>query len=79
MVIEYLRTAVPLGFWSVTRFDGHRQLYLSVADSVYGKVGGGSHAWSDSMCQYMVTGAAPSIAPDESGYPVLGRTRPPGR
>jgi diguanylate cyclase len=69
LVIEYLRTAVPLGFWSVTRFDGQRQLYLSVADSVYGKSPGGSHAWSDSMCQFMVTGSAPSIAPDVEDVP----------
>lgn len=69
MVIEYLRTAVPLGFWSVTRFDGQQQLYLSVRDSVYGTGPGGSHAWSDSMCQFMVTGDAPSIAPNVEDVP----------
>lgn len=69
LVLEYLRTAVPLGFWSVTRFDGHRQLYLSVVDSAYGKAAGGSHAWTDSMCQHMVTGSAPSIAPNVEDVP----------
>lgn len=69
MVIDYLRTAVPLGFWSVTRFDGHRQLYLSVSDSVYGKDPGDTHAWSDSMCQFMVAGTAPSIAPNVEEVP----------
>lgn len=64
MVLDYLRTAVPMGFWSVTRHADGKQLYLAVEDSVYGKAPGDSHLWSDSMCQYMVTGAGPQIAPD---------------
>lgn len=69
LVLEYLKAAVPLGFWSVTRFDGQQQLYLSVSDSVYGLVPGGSHAWSDSMCQFMVAGSAPTIAPNVEEVP----------
>lgn len=63
-VLEYLRTAVPMGLWSVSRHTDGKQLHLAVQDSAYGKVAGDSHRWSDSMCQYMVTGAGPQIAPD---------------
>lgn len=63
-VLDYLKTAVPLGWWSVTHYDGDRQVYLHVRDDAYGTAAGGSHLWSDSFCQHMVTGAAPQIAPD---------------
>lgn len=69
MVVDYLRTAAPMGFWSVTRHADGKQLYLAVDDSVYGKGPGDSHLWSDSMCQYMVTGDGPQIAPDVEQVP----------
>lgn len=69
LVIDFLRTAVPMGFWSVTRHIDGKQLYVAVQDSVYGKVPGDSHAWSDSMCQHMVNGAGPQIAPDVDQVP----------
>lgn len=63
-VLAYLSTAVPMGFWSVTRHANGRQLYLAVEDSSYGQAPGGSHSWADSMCQHMVSGLGPQIAPD---------------
>lgn len=68
-VVSYLKEKVPLGFWSVSEYRDGRQLYLSVQDDAYGKVAGDSHAWSDSFCQYMVTGATPQIAPDAMAVP----------
>ncbi|MET3803060.1 diguanylate cyclase (GGDEF)-like protein [Nakamurella sp. UYEF19] len=63
-VLAYLHTAIPMGFWSVTRHTEGDQLYLAVEDSSYGKQAGDSHRWSDSMCQHMLTGDGPQIAPD---------------
>ncbi len=69
-VLTYLQTAVPMGFWTVTRRTEDSQLYLAVEDSVYGKRAGDSHLWSDSMCQHMVDGSAPQIAPDVDKIPL---------
>lgn len=68
-VVDYLKSVLPLGFWAVTRYDGVRQLYLEVRDDAYGLGPGGSHLWTDSMCIDMVTGRAPSIAPDAMTVP----------
>lgn len=64
LVLAYLQTAIPMGFWSVTRHSENTQLYLAVQDKAYGKQAGDSHLWSDSMCQHMLTGDGPQIAPD---------------
>ena len=64
LVVDHLKREVPMAFWSVTHYDGERQVYLCVQDDVYGKADGDSHAWSDSFCQHMVAGVAPQIAPD---------------
>lgn len=68
-VVAFLKEQIPLGFWSVTRYDGERQLYLEVADDAYGLEAGGSHLWEDSFCVSMVSGAAPQIAPDAMSVP----------
>ncbi|HET9691492.1 MAG TPA: sensor domain-containing diguanylate cyclase [Acidimicrobiales bacterium] len=68
-VVEYLSKAVPMGYWSISRYDGTDQVYLAVADRVYGKVVGDRHAWSDSFCQFATDGRAPQIAPDAMAVP----------
>lgn len=68
-VLDYLTSAVPLGMWAVTRHIDGSSLYLAAADSVYGKVPGDSHRWSDSMCRQMAAGAGPQIAPDVDQVP----------
>ncbi|GGF42989.1 sensor domain-containing diguanylate cyclase [Williamsia phyllosphaerae] len=60
-VLTYLRQAIPIGTWTVTRFDGERQIYLSVDDTDLGLSSGDSVAWSDSMCQYSVTRTRPTF------------------
>jgi len=70
LVINFLKDALPMGFWSVSRHLDDRQVYLQVLDDVYGKEPGGSHAWSDSFCQYMVTGQTPQIAPRAMDVPL---------
>ncbi|CCG05745.1 EAL domain-containing protein [Blastococcus saxobsidens] len=77
-VVRYLKASVPLGFWSVSRQENGRQVYVSVQDDVYGRTVGDSHGWSDSYCQFMVTGEAPQIAPDAmavSPFAAAGVTR----
>ncbi len=69
-VVAFLRETLPMGFWSVTRHEDGRQVYLTVADDVYGKGPGDSHAWDDSFCQYMVLGKTPQIAPDAMSIPL---------
>ena len=74
LVVAHLKREVPLAFWSVSRYEDGRQVYVCVVDDAYGKVAGGSHAWSDSFCQHMVTGAAPQIAPDAMAVPIYAAT-----
>jgi diguanylate cyclase (GGDEF)-like protein len=74
LVIEFLRTAVPMGLWAVTRRVEGRQVYLQVRDDVYGSEAGESHAWPDSCCRFMVTGEAPQIAPRAMAVPQYARS-----
>ena len=69
VVLQHLKSTVPLGFWSVSQHVDGRQVYLAVKDDAYGRQVGGSHAWSDSFCQYMVAGETPQIAPDAMAVP----------
>jgi diguanylate cyclase (GGDEF)-like protein len=61
----------------VSAYDAknNRQVYLHLRDSVYGAQQGGFHAWSDSFCQYMVTGATPQIAPHAMAVPEYANAR----
>jgi diguanylate cyclase (GGDEF)-like protein len=70
-VVGYLKEALPLGFWSVTRCVDDRQVYLAVRDDTYGNRPGDFAPWSDTLCQYMLSGAAPQIAPDAMAVPVF--------
>jgi diguanylate cyclase len=74
LVVDHLKRAVPLAFWSVSRYEDDKQVYVCVRDDTYGVVAGGSHPWSDSFCQHMVTGAAPEIAPDAMAVPEYAAT-----
>lgn len=70
LAVAYLKDMIPLRFWAVSRYEGDdRQVYVCVQDDAYGITAGDSHAWSDSLCQHMVTGAAPQIAPDVMAVP----------
>jgi len=67
-VVDYLKEAVPLGLWTVSRYDGTDQVYLAVADDTYGKGPGATVPWSETFCREMVAGA-PQIAPDAMAVP----------
>src|ERR1700733_12483450 len=64
LVVEHLKREMPMAFWSVTRYDGERQIYLYVQDEVYGTSEGDSRMWSETFCQHVVSGVTPQIAPD---------------
>ncbi|SNR52659.1 ATP-binding protein [Blastococcus mobilis] len=68
-VVAFLKGAVPLGLWSVTKAGDGRQTLLTVDDDAYGLEVGDYGAWSDSLCQHMVNGAAPQIAPAAMAVP----------
>lgn len=67
-VVDYLKETVPLGLWTVSRYDGTDQVYLAVADDTYGTGPGATVPWSDTLCREMVAGA-PQIAPDAMAVP----------
>jgi PAS domain S-box-containing protein len=68
-VVSFLKTAVPMGSWAVTQVEGDRQILLTVGDDAYGRTAGEDVVWSDSLCQRMVSGAAPQIAPEAMAVP----------
>ena len=70
-VLAYLQDSTPMRFWAVTRQVGDRQVTLSVHDDVYGIEPGESHLWSDSLCEQMIDGRAPHIAPDAMAVSAL--------
>ncbi|WP_432549010.1 diguanylate cyclase domain-containing protein [Kineococcus arenarius] len=67
-VLDHLRETVPMGFWAITRYDGHRQVSVHVRDEVYGTQPGDGHDWDASFCKRMLAGA-PAIAPDAMAVP----------
>lgn len=67
-VVDYLKQAVPLGSWAVSRFDETDQLYLAVVDDTDGKGPGARVPWTDTLCQEVVAGA-PQIASDAMAMP----------
>ncbi len=70
-VLGYLREALPLAFWSVTRVENDRQTYLYLdSDNGYGLTQGQSHPWQDSFCIHMAAGTGPGVAPDAQAVPV---------
>ena len=70
-VLDYLREALPLAFWSVTRVENGRQTYLYLdSGNGYGLAQGQSHPWEDSFCIHMAAGNGPGIAPDAQAVPV---------
>src|SRR3954454_6320076 len=70
LVLDYLRSEVPLAFWSVTRVENGRQTYLFLDDdNGYSLLQGQSHGWEDSFCVHMARGEAPAVAPDAQSVP----------
>jgi diguanylate cyclase (GGDEF)-like protein len=70
-VLAYLREALPLALWSVSRVENGRQTHLYLAeDNGYQLVPGDGCAWEDSFCIRMVERGAPSVAPDAQAVPV---------
>lgn len=70
LILDYLNTAMPMTFWSITRVENDRQTYLYLDDNGYGLTVGGSHPWQASFCVHMAAGTAPRIAPDTATVPL---------
>ncbi len=68
-VIGHLKAQVPFGVWSVSRFDGARQVHLYLDDDAYGLRPGDALPWGETFCRYMVAGLAPQVAPDAMAVP----------
>jgi diguanylate cyclase (GGDEF)-like protein len=72
-VVDYLVRAVPFGFWSVTRYDGERQVYLTATGEFGGVSVGDATDWDQTMCQHAVAGVAPDVAPDVRAVPAYAQ------
>lgn len=73
-VLDYLRVALPMTVWSVTRVENGRQTHLYLdEDNGFGLTQGASHPWEQTFCIHMASGAAPAIAPDVPAVPLYAR------
>ncbi len=68
-VLTFLHQHLPMGLWCVTRKNGHSWLVLHVDDRAYSIAGGSVLHWSDTLCERMVGGSGPNIAPDVGQVP----------
>jgi len=73
-VVDYLAEHVPMGMWTVSRYDGARQVYLELTDTAYGLTRGDAVDWDDTFCTHMSAGRAPQIAGDAMADPVYRTT-----
>jgi diguanylate cyclase (GGDEF)-like protein len=69
-VLAYLREAVPLALWSVTRVENGRQTYLYLEHNGYDLLPRDGGAWEDGFCVHMAAGTGPAVAPDVRAVPV---------
>jgi diguanylate cyclase (GGDEF)-like protein len=63
LAITHLSRVAPLGMWAVTRVVNGQQLMLAIDAPAYDIVAGAQFPFADSLCRFMVSGAAPQIAP----------------
>lgn len=73
-VVDFLGEKMPMAMWSISRWDGERQVHLEVRDGEYGRVAGTTAAWDDSLCTHAVLGTAPQLAPDAMAVPEYAAT-----
>jgi diguanylate cyclase len=69
LVVDFLDEHVPLGLWSVSRFDGERQIHLTTAAHAYELEDGVSVPWDSTLCQRMLAGDGPQLAEDARAVP----------
>ncbi|KAA0020171.1 GGDEF domain-containing protein [Antrihabitans cavernicola] len=68
-ILDFLRDAVPMGLWTVTRVVDNRQTYLTVNGTGFGPIPAGiSVPWDAALCKYMIEGE-PHVAPDVREVP----------
>lgn len=68
-IVGYLDAHLSLGAWSVSRFDGERQVHLTVADRGFGLAAGTCVPWGATLCERMLAGAGPEVATDAAQVP----------
>lgn len=69
LVLAYLQDQVPMGFWTVSRVIGGRQVYLDVTANEFGLAVGDGPQWEESVCHAMWVGGGPRVAPDLARVP----------
>lgn len=61
--LGFLAHYLPLGLWVVTRKSGRSWIVLQVEDRAYNIARGSVLHWDDTICERMVDGRGPNIAP----------------
>lgn len=68
-VTQYLGQVMPWGSWSVSRIAGDVQTHLFVDDGGFGLAVGTDVPMDETLCQHMLAGEGPRVAPDVSEHP----------
>lgn len=68
-VLRFLKQAVPLGAWIVSRIQGNDYVVLAAEDAGFGVRPGDTLPAADTLCMRMIAGAGPNLAPDVQAVP----------
>ena len=72
-VVSYLDEYLPLALWSITRFDGSNQIFLTVSPNPLHIEVGETRAWPNTMCSEVVLGNAPPVSSNRALVRALSR------
>ncbi len=81
--LAFLQDRIPFGLWVITRKVGKSWLVLQVEDRGYSIAAGSVLHWSDTLCERMVEGLGPNVAPRVADIPAyaaapMGQVMPIG-
>lgn len=72
-IVSYLDDHLPFALWSITRFDGANQIFLTVSPNPLHIEVGETRVWQNTMCSEVVCGNAPPVSSNRELVPALSR------
>ncbi|MEV3976624.1 GAF domain-containing protein, partial [Streptomyces sp. NPDC050698] len=72
-IVSYLDDHLPFALWSITRFDGANQIFLTVSPNPLHIEVGETRVWQNTMCSEVVCGNAPPVSTNRELVPALSR------